>query len=508
MDGPANHGLTSPVSQGNKGEEMPPATERPCSGSQAEQEPVAEPVHEVPASEATNDETTRNATRRGTVAVPSTAITRLSNVCALTFPVPFPGWFLKPPARIDDLSAEPNDRQAAPSSSVRGCSSVRGATAARSSSVTRLQTAASSSNTLQLNSIPRMVRSLTPPARIDDLSAEPNDRQASTPEGEHSSASPTHPNFLEDTNMSAIQNSHSGAVPKVKLKSRKDMMDERKKVKEDMEIKCLIAEMEAVLATAELYEEQEARKRSADELKVEEIKSEIAEKLDAINFYTYCCETIPSLIQAQEVIDRAKEKKEELLETFHGSKGKQCLLCLPGGGATDHWVQQKDHQYGQEASRTILGMELEKCSSVRGATAARSSSVTRLQTAASSSNTLQLKNKSQANKLHEARQLVDLLYAPAPPIEGPAAVDWACTRIIAVSGLLRHLDARGAEVFATQLVFRQLAESNDILVGRNVRTLNGLRRVMQEVLEEAEEIGDVWIWILRNALQQIFFIQK
>ncbi|KAF6199844.1 hypothetical protein GE061_006142 [Apolygus lucorum] len=77
MDGPANHGLTSPVSQVNKGEEMPPATERPCSGSQAEQEPVAESVHEVPASEATNDETIRNATRRRTVAVPSTAITRL-----------------------------------------------------------------------------------------------------------------------------------------------------------------------------------------------------------------------------------------------------------------------------------------------------------------------------------------------------------------------------------------------------------------------------------------------
>ncbi|KAF6208506.1 hypothetical protein GE061_016964 [Apolygus lucorum] len=99
-----------------------------------------------------------------------------------------------------------------------------------------------------------------------------------------------------------------------------------------------------------------------------------------------------------------------------------------------------------------------------------------------------IRNKSQY-KLNEASQLVDLLYAPAPPIEGPSAVDWACTRIIAVSGLLRHLDAQGAEVFATQLVFRQLAESNDIIVGRNVRTLNGLRRVMQEVLEEAEEIG-------------------
>ncbi|KAF6207839.1 hypothetical protein GE061_016288 [Apolygus lucorum] len=213
-------------------------------------------------------------------------------------------------------------RGIARSSSVRGCGSVRRATVARSSSVTRPQTAASSSSTLQLNSGPRKVRSLTPPARIDDtrLSAEPNDRQASTPEKEHSSASPTHPNFLDDSNMSAIQNSYSGAVPKVKSKSRKDMMDERKKVKEDKEIKCLIAEMEAVLATAELYEEQEARKRSGDELKVEEIKSEIAEKLDAINFYTYCCKTIPSLIQAQEVVDRAKEKKEELLEIIHGSK--------------------------------------------------------------------------------------------------------------------------------------------------------------------------------------------
>ncbi|KAF6215861.1 hypothetical protein GE061_000196 [Apolygus lucorum] len=66
-------------------------------------------------------------------------------------------------------------------------------------------------------------------------------------------------------------------------------------------------------------------------------------------------------------------------------------------------------------------------------------------------------NKSQY-KLNEARQLVELLYAPAPPIEGPAAVDWACTRVIAVSGLLRHLDAQGAEVFATQLTSRKKRE--------------------------------------------------
>uniref|UniRef100_A0A146LJN3 Uncharacterized protein n=1 Tax=Lygus hesperus TaxID=30085 RepID=A0A146LJN3_LYGHE len=209
-----------------------------------------------------------------------------------------------------------------PSKSVSGRGrGVQGARLQRSVSVSTIpQTAAGSSRTLDPPSLP--IRSKTPPTRVDRMSppVESVDRKASTPVKEDTSASSIHPNLLDDTNVSAIP---TGTVPKVESKSRKDRLEEQKKIKEDKERKCLIAQMEAVLASAELYEAQKAHRCPSDQEKVDEIKSEMAEKVELIKHYTFCLETIPSYIQAQAVVDDAKKKKEDLLGLLHGSNDSE-----------------------------------------------------------------------------------------------------------------------------------------------------------------------------------------